>query len=348
MGRELRVGPDYSGARRRFWRFRKPPGPDLCSVTGPFRDLSRAVLITNTLSGVNRRHGVEGVHAHAEAAGLRHYRVDDVDALDAVLRECARADIRLIVVNAGDGTVCRVLDAIRTGGWFVEEPVLALLRGGTTNMIHHDVGWRGRPETALRVMLSCLQAERCTRRERSVLQVHQAATGITRRGFFFGTHAVVRAIRRTRARLHNRGLSGAMSEVLAVAAMLWRLLWRRVEHDPVLSPIPLEIRRSEEPWQAVAHILLMATTLRRMILGLRPLARGQRAGLAELNWPGYQLRPWMWCFARGRLEALQSISLRGELTWVLDGEIYDHRAADGTLEVTVDQPAHFLVRSGDS
>lgn len=348
MGRELRVGPDYSGARRCPWRFRRPPGPEPCSVTESFRDLSRAVLITNTQSGANHRHGVEGVHSRAEAAGLRHYRVDGIEALDAVLHECARTNIRLIVVNAGDGTVCRVLDVIRTGGWFAEDPVLALLRGGTTNMIHHDVGWRGPPETALRIMLSCLEEQRCACRERSVLRVHQAGTGITRRGFFFGTNAVVRAIRHTRARLHNRGFSGAMSEVLAVAAMLWRLLWRRVEHDPVLSPIPLEIRGSQEPWQPVTHMLLMATTLRRMILGLRPLARGQRAGLAELNWPGYQLTPWMWRLVCGRLEALQSISLRGELAWILDGEIYDHRAADGVLEVTVDKPVRFLVRSGRS
>lgn len=312
-------------------------------MTESFRDLSRAVLITNTQSGANRRHGVEGVHVRAEAAGLRHYRIDDVEALDTVLQECARGDIRLIVVNAGDGTVCRVLDIVRTGRWFAEEPVLALLRGGTTNMIHQDVGWRGRPEAALRLMLSCLEDERCGCRERSVLRVHQAGTAITRRGFFFGTHAVVRAIRR--ARLHNGMLPGPPSELLAVAAMLWRLLRRRVEHDPVLSPVPLEIRRGEEPWRPQTQVLLMATSLRRMILGLRPLARGQRAGVAELNWPGYRLMPWVWQFARGRLETLQSISLRGELAWILDGEIYEHHPTDGTLDISVDEPARFLVRN---
>lgn len=308
-----------------------------------FRDLNRTVLVTNTASGANLRHGVPGVDERAAAAGLPHYRIDEIGALDEVLRECARRGTGLIIVNAGDGTVCRLLDIVRAGGWFRDEPVLALLRGGTTNMIHGDVGWKGRPETALTDLLSCLRDGRGTLRERHVLRVHQAGPDVTRHGFFFGTHALVRAVLRARARLHDRAFTGTMLELLSLAVVVWRLLRRRVDRDPLLSPVSLEISANGGEWRRVMHILLIAVSLRRMILGARPLARGQRAGTAVLNWPDYRLLPWLWRVARGPLEALQSVALRGELDWILDGEIHEHRAADGILSVDVCKPARFLV-----
>lgn len=320
------------------------PGP--LSVSEAYRDPGRTALVTNTASGANLRHGVEGVHNRAAAAGLRHYRIDEIGALDDVLGQCARDDVRLIIVNAGDGTVCRLLDIIRAGGCFAQEPVLALLRGGTTNMIHGDVGWKGRPEPALKTLLSCLQSGRGVVRERHVLRVYQSEQDVTRHGFFFGTHALVRAIVGARQRFHERAVTGTMAELLATAAIVWRLLRRRVERDPVLSPVSVEIARNGDEWRRVTHIFLMVVSLRRMILGARPLGPGQRAGLAALSWPDYRLVPWLWRIVRGPLEALETIAMRGELDWTLDGEIYQHSDADGILSVQVGDPARFLVKGG--
>jgi diacylglycerol kinase (ATP) len=312
-------------------------------VTEHFRDLDRAVLVSNVSGGANRELGVEGVQGRAGTAGLRHYRIDAIEELDCVVRECARLDSRLIIVNAGDGTVCRLLDIIRSGAWFTDEPVLALLRGGTTNMIHGDVGWPGRPEAALRNLLTSLHTGRYALRQRHVLRVRGGDSGATRHGFFFGTNAVVRAILRTRERFGDRGTMGAATEVLSTAAMIWRLLRRRVDNDPILAPASLEISRNNGAWRQVSHVLLIAVTLRRLILGVRPLAQGQTAGVAELNWPDYRFVPWLWRLARGRLQALETVSLRGEFSWILDGEIYRHHSADGPLSIAADKPARFLL-----
>lgn len=309
----------------------------------PWSDLRRVALISNTASGANRRLGLDAVRGRAAAAGLPHYAVDAIDELDGVLEQCARSGVRLLIVNAGDGTVCRLLDLLRGDSGLADEPAFALLRGGTTNMIHRDVGWKGAPDAALAEVLGSLARGRYTRRERHVLRVRQASTGLTRHGFFFATHAVVRAILRTRAGLQGRITHGALPELLSTAGMVWRLLRRRVEDDPVLSPVPLEIACNGEPWRRINHILLMATSLRRMILGVRPLPAGQPAGLAGLEWPGYRLLPWLRRFTGGRLEALESVSLRGELDWILDGEVYRHGAADGTLSLDVARPARFVV-----
>lgn len=311
------------------------------------RDLSRAALVTNTASGRNRRRGVEDIHDRAAGAGLRHVRVDEIEALPDVLADLARRETQLIIVNAGDGTVCRLLDIVRAGGWRGEAPVLALLRGGTTNMIHDDVGWTGRPEAALAALLACLQDGRGVCRERHVLEAYQSGPDTIRRGFFFGTHAVVRAVLRTRTRVDAGKVIGG-GELMTIAAMVWCLLRRRVDGHPVLSPVPVEVAHSDGVWRQAEQILLMATSLRKILLGIRPLRSGQRAGLAELSWPDYRLVPWLWRLVRGRLEALRSISLRGEFSWMLDGEIYQHRASDGVLSVTAGEPARFLVKDAPS
>ncbi len=329
-------------------RFPGRPGADPPAVTESWRDPGRAALITNSASGANQRSGVAAVNHRAAAAGLPHHVMDRIEDLDDVLRQCALEDRRLLIVNAGDGTVCRLLDIVRTREWFTEEPVLALLRGGTTNMIHRDVGWPGRPDAALGNVLTGLGDGRCAVCERHVLQVHRAGSDDIRHGFFFATHAVVRAIRRARERLHDRAGTGTVFEILSAGAMIWRLLRGRIEHDPVLHPVPLEISRDQGEWRQVSHILLMAMTLRKMILGVRPLARDQRAGAGELNAPHYRTLPWLWRLARGRTDPLQSLSLRGGFSWILDGEVHDHHAADGILSVDVGGPVRFLVPAGRS
>lgn len=308
-----------------------------------WRDPGRAALITNTASGANQRSGVAAVKHRAAAAGLPHHLLDGIEDLNDVLRQCALEDKRLLIVNAGDGTVCRLLDIVRAREWFAEEPVIALLRGGTTNMIHRDVGWPGRPEAALGKFLASLGGGRCGECERHVLRVHRAGSDDIRHGFFFATNAVVRAILRIRDRLHGRAGTGTVSEILSTGAITWRLLRGRIERDPVLHPVPLAVSRDQGEWRQVSHILLMAMTLRKMILGVRPLARDQRAGLAELNAPHYRVLPWLWRLARGRSDPLQSLSLRGEFSWILDGEVYHHHAADGVLSVDVGDPVRLLV-----
>lgn len=306
-------------------------------------DLSRAFLISNAGSGINLKHGLERVENASSAAGLRHQCVNDIETLTRTLRDSARRGERLIIINAGDGTVSRVLEAIRNGNFFPREPALALLRGGTTNMIHNDVGIPGRPEDALQKLLDCLDQGRYAYRKRHVLRVTDSSHHPPRYGFFLGTHAALKGILRAREQLHLHVSTGRWSELLSVGAMIWRLLRRRAHQDPVLSPIPLEISRDGGPWRQCAHILLLAMSVQTAILGVHPLRRGQRAGLAMLNWPDYRLMPWLWRFVSGGVEAFDTISLRGGFGWILDGETHEHRSADGVLTIEVDAPVSFLV-----
>lgn len=304
--------------------------------------MSRACLISNTDSGANVKRGLDKVARVASASGLRHRTIDDIDKLDAVLRECAENGDGLIIVNGGDGTVRRVLEHVRNSGLFPAEPALALLRGGTTNMIHKDLGIPGRPEAALRRLLAVRDRNAFTVRRRHVLRIAGPAYAEPMYGFFLGTNAVLKGILRTRARLHQVSV-GWPSELLSIGGMAWRLFRRRVDRDPVLAPVGLEIRRDRETWQHTEHIMLLAMTVQTAILGVHPLRHGQRAGMALLSWPDYRLMPWLGRFLSGRLEAFESLSLRGGFGWILDGEVHEHHPADGALDIEVGNPASFMV-----
>lgn len=306
-------------------------------------DTGSACLINNTDSGANLKYGIAGVEQAAAEAKLRYRSVADVGMLADVLADCARREDRLIIINAGDGTVSRVLEHLRNDGLFRVEPVLALLRGGTTNMVHNDVGVPGRPEAALRRLVASLPRAQFAYRDRHVLRVTGTSHPAARYGFFLGTNAVLRAILYTRERLHHRVSTGRLSELLSVGAVIWRLLRRRVESDPVLSPVPVSLSRDGQPGPPRSHILLMAMTVHTAILGIRPLRHGQRAGLAVLDWPDYRLVSWIRRFFAGDLESFDRIDLRGDFGWILDGEIHEHRDAHGALTIQVDAPVRFLL-----
>lgn len=309
----------------------------------PSYDLKHTALISNLASEQNSKHGLKSIEALIHPIGLRHYRMETLDGLDDVIQECTQQQINLLIINAGDGTVSRILEAIRQTSPYQQEPTLALLHGGTTNMIHNDVGFPGNPANGLNKLLQNLNKYHYTITERYPLLVKRQNTERILHGFFLGTHAVLKGILRTRERFHQRNSKGTVSELISVITMLWRLMGHRVKHDPILSPISVQISYDEKNWQRISHILLMAVSLRKMILGIKPLRRGQHAGLAVLNAPDYRLGSLARKFLRGNADTLESIYLQGDFGWILDGEIHQHQTTDGVLSITTGKPVRFLV-----
>jgi len=305
-------------------------------------DLEHAAVISHTGSGYNRKHGVAALDELAQAAGVLHLVVSSTQELEKTLYECAQQNLSLLVLNTGDGNVCAVIELMRERAKFAQEPALALLQGGTTNMIHKDVGLTGPPTTGLASLLRALRSGDYVSLNRPPLCVHRSQQ-TPLYGFFFATNAVVRAILRTRRSLHPHGMTGSVSEAVAIAAMIMKLMWYRAKADPALAPANVELRVNGGDWQPQQQILLLALTLQHLILKLRPLRPPHRSAWASLQWPDYQLGSWIRQFLRGNLPAFDSLELRGAFSWALDGEIFDHQIQDGTLQIKLGEPVEFLV-----
>ena len=312
QGRQVKVGdmgeaehladPAAQAARRR----RAPARP--CQAPAPL-DLpapgARIGLIGNRNSG---RAGRGALLAQAVAGqDLPVAETESLAELDAALAAFAASGVEVLAVHGGDGTVDAVIAALRARPLFPREPLLALLSGGTTNMTHGDVGLRGRAPAALdrlrRAVAAGLRPDQVVARAplRVTCPAAPEAAPSPGYGFFFAAAAIPRVIRQTRARFHRRGLTGQVSEALALGGALRRLRAGQVANDPLLRPDPLAVTLDGGVTHEAPTVMLLATTLERLLLGLRPAPPAPgRIGVAALEVPYARLGRRLPAFLRGR------------------------------------------------
>ena len=239
---------------------------DVAAGRGPWR----LGVMSNPLSGGNTRGRLNIVRRLLQNyPDVPHREVRTVEEVHATLGEFARRDLNLIVVNSGDGTVQAVLTALFTHGLFRPLPLLALLCGGTTNMTHQDLGLRGQRLAALRRLLSWAyhgEGEALIRRK-TILKVQTPSFPHPLYGLFFGAACIFKGIQFFHSKVHRMGLSGDPAHLLILARFLWALARR---DDALTAPVPASIRVDRSGVASNDYLLLLVTTLERLILGLQP------------------------------------------------------------------------------
>lgn len=111
-------------------------------------------VIASAHSGRNRRNPerLDALQHLAEQGGARFEAPETLDALDATVRAFAAQGVTSLAVNGGDGTLHRVVTAV-VAAYGDELPTLAVLPGGTMNIVARSTGWLGRPPQALQRVL---------------------------------------------------------------------------------------------------------------------------------------------------------------------------------------------------
>ncbi len=309
-------------------------------------------LLSNPASGGNRAGTrLDAVRTVARDAGIAHVETGTPADLPAVLARFARDGVRLLAINGGDGTVAAAVTALRTTGAFRVEPAIAVLPGGTTNMIARDAGLSGPPAEGLWRLLAGWRSGSHAMVARRPLLV-RCNGAAPRYGFFVATAAIPRVTEMARRRLHGRGLTGPTGWRLTLAWSLGRLLLGRIERDPLLAPDRMAIACNGDAWQERRAVLLFATTLDTLVLGLRPTAPGDGLAVIALfapfrglwrRLPSLLRRPWpvgehAGIFARQatRLQA------RTPAAWVLDGEPLP-AGREAILSIEAAAPLRFAV-----
>jgi hypothetical protein len=228
-------------------------------------DPARVGVVSNPASRHNANGGLGAIGALlATQPTLLHRIVRTPPEIEAALGELAAAGVRCVVLNGGDGTVQAALTALALRSPFATPPQLLVLAGGTTNMIAYDLGSHGRPVRLLHALLD----GRLTAAHRQVLDVREP-DGTRRCGLFLtagGLPQAVRECRAFRARSRLPGMSGALGTAVWVMGRLARLLTGRAP----FAPLPLALQTGDAPAVTRDAFLLLATTQRRLALGIRP------------------------------------------------------------------------------
>ena len=229
----------------------------------------RVGLLQNPRSGGNRRRaGAVGevLDAHAE---VRRHDVETPADVTAALEDFARHEIDVVTINGGDGTVQAVLTAVLGDRIFESPPLLAVLTAGTTSMIAGDVGVRGGRAAGLRRLLGWARSPDTGAHlvERGVVRLEHYPGARPLFGMFFGSAAIEQGIRFGLERVHTKGVVGEAGAALTLTALLLALARGGAG---IVTPVPITAAVDGESPQRHDHLVLMVTTLERLVLGLRP------------------------------------------------------------------------------
>lgn len=240
--------------------------PDAPAGDGPWR----VGVISNPLSGGNKGGRISDVRRCLQGyPGIPHREVRKVAELRDALDEFAAHGVNLVVVNSGDGTVQGALTLLFNRRPFRNPPLLALVSGGTTNMTHLDLGLPGDHVRALRRVLgwACHGEGEARVRRRSVLRVSRPNDLEPVYGLFFGAACIYRGIQFFHASVHRMGLSGDAAHIVILLRFLWGLFRRQ---DALVAPLPAAIHTDSGELPRRDYLMVMITTLDRLIMGVRP------------------------------------------------------------------------------
>jgi len=187
----------------------------------------------------------------------------------ACLADFARRQVDVVAINGGDGTIHAALTALFRENPFEVPPTLALLRAGTASMLAKDIGLRGSRDQALRKLLGWVESGSgdSVVLQRPVLRVQIAADTQPLYGMFFGAAAVYQGIRFFHAKLKRKGIRVELAHGLILARYLLALA---AGNRKVVTPEFMTIDFNEGPTEKREILLLLISTLERLILGLHP------------------------------------------------------------------------------
>lgn len=228
-------------------------------------------LISNPRSQQNKR-GMPRLQAAADdIPDLLHHRLDDVAEMPDVLEKFARQKVSIVAVAGGDGTTqAAMTHLLEDRPYGEEQPLLALLPRGMTNMTAADVGLRGKPEKVLRRLHKISKREDLSRylRCRPILRLDGMADAPPQRGMFFGAAAIHKAIEICRERVHALGIEADWAAAFTIGGLLLGWATGKERDSFPGEMIGTALDGGEEVLRR--ELLVLVTTLDRLVVGSRP------------------------------------------------------------------------------
>lgn len=280
--------------------------------------------------------------------------VSDLASIVAATHQLLDADTELLAVNGGDGTAQAVITEVQRRG--DAHPQLAVLPGGTTNLTAHDLNGRLSLPAALRALA---HQDRKPIAERSLtsrpLLAVRAGDAPTEFGFFLGAGAILAGMRHFRDHVGSRGLR----DEVAAGLSLLRGLAGVAGGEHAWSDHQTEVATAQDDAFRGRQNLVIATTLERLLLGLRPWW-GKESHPVHLTALGHQPAGFLRVIPRilrgrahtratperGYLSAnVASFVLRAEEGFALDGQIFNPPAG-ADIRVTATRPFSFVCLGG--
>ena len=310
-------------------------------------------LLFNPLSGRIRKRKDAIRRALAGIPGATCREVTNAFEIKASVDAFVHADIDLLVIVGGDGTVQGVLCHLFATQPLARWPVLTVIPGGTTNMTALDLGICGRPEFILQQLRGYLLKQiPPVFLQRHVLCIEQAGAEKVY-GMFFGVGLIARAVIFSQSKIKQLGITGEIySGIITVGYLIGLILGRR---HGAWAPVQMSIIERDIELHRGAYAFLFTSTLDRLLFGMRPYW-GREEEPLHITFvrqkPKHPLRS-LWALLSGRGESLKerdgyhscntrALELLIDDDYIVDGESYRASSEDGPLRITAAGPIMFL------
>ena len=201
---------------------------------------------------------------------ILHCEVDGIDQIGDALREIARANPRVFVINGGDGTVQATLTELYLGHYFGDAaPPVAVLPNGKTNLIASDLGADEDPLVALERIIELASGDLAGHVvERGLIALSEGDGAVKPViGMFLGGAGLADTILYCRHKIYPLGLPNGISHILAAFAILFSLIpgLKRLVTLPHRHPMRISVIRDGQANLQLA--LLIVTTLEKLLFG---------------------------------------------------------------------------------
>ena len=314
----------------------------------------KTAVLLNPHSGRIRKR-IDSIRSLAQSIPRAVIReTNSLAQMNAAIDEFSNQAIDHLVIVGGDGTVQAVLDRIFNSRLWKELPVLSVVPGGTTNMIATDTGSRGGPEKNLNRLANCLQQSTDAKIvSRAVLRIEQTGRPNIY-GMFFGTGIISRGAGFFQKHIKKSGLAGEPASAIIVFHLLCGLLFGRKTEE--LKSARIRLIDSSKPMQDDNYKILFATTLDRLLFGLRPYWGANhgpvhitsikesadkfwRSLLTIISGRGNRLSEQSGYYSRNG----QALELTMDEEYIVDGEFFASDSRLGPLRITATKPVRFLL-----
>jgi diacylglycerol kinase (ATP) len=311
-------------------------------------------FLFNPLSGRIRKRVAAIRREIGRVPNATYREVTNAPEIHASVEAFLEADIDLLVIVGGDGTVQGVLNhlfALQPGSKW---PVLTIIPGGTTNMTALDLGIQGSPECLLQKLCGCLlDTNSPAFVQRHVLSIEQ--TGVPKvYGMFFGVGLIARAVIFSQGKIKKLGVTGEIYSAFIMLGYLAGVLLGRCHG--AWAPAKISVTRDCGKSHHGTYSFLFASTLDRLLFGMRPYW-GREEQPVHVTFVKQQRKKsvrMLWPLLTGRGNVLpENNGYYSCNTWVLelvidddyivDGESYRAAGKDGPLRIRPAGPVCFLV-----
>jgi len=304
-----------------------------------------AALLINPRSGRGTGKGLalaEKLHGNA-AVTVRV--LERFGQLAGFLDEIAAGGVTDLFISSGDGTIQAIQTELAERRPFARLPRLCLMPHGTTNMTAADLGFRHHGIDAQAAFIA--NPKPTDLRERPTLRVVNPADRRPRHGMFLGTGAVAKATLYCQQAFNDRGVRGSWATFATLASATLRALFTAPDpHDESRfdRPYPIGLEIDGRSVASGQHLLMLATTLEKLILGARPFWGGRQGPIRAslFPYPVPSIPRWLFPMMYGgenRSVPQGAISVSGTrlsvitpITFVIDGEFFEP-PADQALQI---------------